>query len=581
MGFSKIVLIRRPLCSSICRYFSGISNGTLFTRIGVGLLFICQLTAADREHVAYLMQSKEIDAAVELYEEYKADLGRHDFEILQRMALIILEQGVRSSDHEIQLLSLFGASIAGLESSIDILEQGIRSINGETQMASIQFLARMQDDRCDELLTKAMASPFLMARMEAGFHLATRKHRKAAGHIEALMYRIPHEFWFYFPQFFALIGTSDAITILRQLMEDRFSMVRVEAILCAARYGRDDLLPKIRAHATHLGTDEQEAAAAALGILKDSKSIPQLQKLSCASRVNIQLAALRSLYNLGDSSALEKILPIAKSGNLFAIQLLGEMQGSEESLAELVRSDNIHIRINAAIALLKRRDVRSLPVIEEILLRDTRDLGFQPQASLGRSMTAWKVVPSLEHHQKSLPYDLCGISLNLREQLLIQCLELPQNDFLYIAHRIFDMRQYDLVPLLVSLLENHQSEETVKLLIQKAHQAGAPHIRAYCNLSLYRLNQPGPYEQAICNWISHAKKSEMIRFRPSIPFNMRPEDSPYELTPEESSRLLIEAYQTLSDRHDTRAIDMLLNAIKEGHPKNRYALAGLLIRAIQ
>jgi len=549
----------------------------------VVLIIFClsHLGAIDREHVSYLMQSKEIDASIELYEEYKKELGRHDFEVLQRMGTIILEQGVRSADPEIQLLSLFGAAIAGLSSSIDILEQGVKSTNGETLMASIQFLARMQDDRCDELLTKAMASPFLMARMEAGYHLAARKHRKATGHIEALMYKIPHEFWFYFPQFFALIGTSDAIGVLRQLMEDSNSMVRVEAILSAARYGRDDLLTKIRSHATHLHMDEQEAAASALGMLKDSKSIPQLRKLSTSPGTNVQLAALRSLYLLGDTSALEKVLPLANEGNLFAIELLGDMPGSEEALVTLLKNVNIHVRINAGMALLKRRDGRCLPIIEEILLRDARDLGFQPQVSLGHSLTAWKVIPSLEQHQKELPYDLYAISLNLREQLLIQCLELQQNEFLHIAHRIFDTRQYDLVPLLVSLLENHQTDEAVKLLKHKAHQTGSPQIRAYCNLSLYRLNQPGPYEQAVRDWVVQAKATEMIRFRPSVPFNMRTANSPFELTPEESSRLLIEAYQTLSDRHDTRAIDILLEAIKEGNPKNRYALAGLLIRAIQ
>lgn len=552
--------------------------------IGLSKVFLSLLLLSypiDPQHVSYLMQSREVDASIKLYEEYKKELGRDDFEVLQRMGTILLEQGVHSPDPEIQLLSLFGASIAGLSSSIDILEQGIKSNSGETQMASIQFLAQMQDDRCDELLNKAMSSHFLLARMEAGYHLSMRKHRKATGQIEALMHKIPHEFWFYFPQFFALIGTSDAIGVLRQLMEDPNAMVRVEAILNAAKYGRDDLLGKIRTHATHLHSDEQEAAATALGILKDSKSIPQLKKLATSPSSNVKLAALRSLYLLGETSATEEITTLAKQENLFAINLLGEVTGGEETLAALIKHENIHVRMNAGIALLKLRDSRSLPVIEEILLHDTRDLGFQPHPSIGHSLTAWKIVPSLRQHQKQLPYDLYAISLNLREELLIQCLELSQNDFLHIAHRIFDTRQYDLVPLLVSLLENHQTEEALHLLKRKAHQTGSPQIRAYCNLSLYRLNQPGPYEQTVRRWISQTKNTEMIRLRPAIPFHMRTSHSPYELTPEESSRLLIEAYQTLSDRHDTQAIDMLLDAIKSGNPKNRYVLAGLLIRAIQ
>lgn len=547
----------------------------------IALALLAQLPAIDREHVSYLMQTQEIDASIALYESYKKELGRHDFEVLQQMATIILEQGIRSSDMETQLLSLFGASIAGLSSSIDILEQGLKSKNGETQMASIQFLARMQDDRCDELLTKAMSSEFLAARMEAGFHLASRKHRKSTGQIEALMYKVPHEYWFYFPQFFALIGTNDAIGVLRHLMEDGNSMVRSEAILCAARYGRDDLLGKIRSHATHLHTDEQEASATALGFLKDSKSIPQLQKLSHSSASNVQLAALRSLYLLGDFSVKEKIEALAKENNLFAITTLSEIPGSEETLFQLSQHESIHVRTNAAIALLKRRDPRALKMIEEILLRDSRDLGYQPQFSPGRSLTSWKVVPSLQQHQKNLPFDLDAVSMNLREELLIGCVELPQNDFLHIAHRLFDTRQYELIPLLVNLLSNHQTEDSLKLLKRKAQLAGSPQIRAYCNLALYRINQVGPYEENVRAWVTRHKVTEMIRFRPTLPWNMRTVESPYELTPEESSRLLIEAYQTLADRHETQAIDLLLNAIKEGNPRNRHALAGLLIRALQ
>lgn len=545
------------------------------------LCITLSLSAIDRDHIAYLMQSRELHASLEMYEEYRKELGRHDFEILQQLGMIIIEQGVRSGDMEAQLLSIFGAAIAGLSSSIDILDEGIRSPHFETQMASIQFLARMQDDRCDDLLTKAMSSNFLMARMEAGYHLSTRKHQKAAGQIESLMCKIPQELWFYFPQFFALIGTSEAIGVLRQLIENPNSMVRVEAILSAARFDRDDLLGKIRAHATHLHIDEQEASAAALGFLKDSKSIPQLKKLSESSAENVKLAALRSLYFLGDISALDKIIEIAKKQSLFAIALLGDFSGGEDLLAELSTHKNIHVRINSAISLLKRRDPRAILPIEEILIRDTRELGFQPSVSVGHSLMAWKVVPSFPQHGE-LPYDLYALTLQLREQILADCLELKESDFLKVAAHIFNMRQGDLIPLNVALLENLQTEGAIKLLKMHANRTGAPLIRGYCNLALYRLNQPGNHEKVLREWISRVKTTELIRFRPMLPWDKRSgHESPYELTPEESSRLLIEIYQALSDRHDEIGIDILLDGIKTGHPKNKYALAGLLIRAIQ
>ncbi len=535
----------------------------------------------DKEHVAYLMQSKEIDSAISLYEDYKKELGRHDFEILVHMASIILEHGIHSSDPTIQLSSLYGTAFAAMNSSLDILEQGIKSENFETQLAAIQLLANMHDDRGDELLTKAMGSPFLMARMEAGFHLASRKHRKASGHIEALMYKLPQEFWFYFPHFFALIGTSDSIDILKKLMEDRMSITRVEAILCAARFGRDDLLPKIRAHATHLNHDEQEASASALGLLKDSKSIPLLKRLAKSTSVPVKLAALRSLYHLGDTNSLLPIFDLANQKDLFAIALLGELPGGEEVLVPLLESENIHVRFNAAFSLLLRRDERSLPAIEEFLLRNAKDLGFQPHPSIGHSLNSWKVVPSMQHHVKKLPFDLTALSLQIREQMLSACLELPEKDFLQIAEKIFLHREFELIPLLVQLLENHKTEASIHLLKKNAEHAGAPLIRTYCNLALYRLKEKGPYEARLRRWISSVQSEEMIRFRAGLPWNMRKNGSPYELTPEESTRLLLEAYQALADRHDEKGIEILLQGIKAGHPKNRYALAGLLIHTLQ
>jgi HEAT repeat protein len=516
-----------------------------------------------------------------MYEELKKETGRHDFEVLKQMATVLLEQGIRSPDLETQLLSLFGAAEAGLTSSIDILEEGLKSPNFETQMASIQFLSRLQDDRCDELLTKAMSSDYIQARLEAGFHLSMRKHRKAAGQIESLMIKVPDQFRFYFPQFFALIGTTEAISILRHLIEDPISTVRVEAILSAARLGRDDLLGKIRMHATHPNHDEQEACAYALGLLSDSKSIPQLKKLSQSSTTSVRLAALHSLYLLGVTDAMQEIEALAKQHNLFAITLLGDLAGSEKTLFDLTRHPNKNISYNAAIALTKRRDPRALPLLEEILIHDSRDLGFQPQVSLGHTQIAWKVIPSLEQHAKNLPYDLRAISLQLRESLLLDAVELPEADFLHLAHRLFETRQYPLIPFLTAILENHRTESAIRLLKQKARAHEPPHIRLYASLALCRLGEIHPYQETIKTYLTKAKSSEMIRFRSGIPFEGNALRSHFELTPEENSGLLIEAYKTFSDLHSEEGIDALLLALKEGHPKNRYLLAGLLIRAIQ
>ncbi len=553
-----------------------------FRQSALSLLILCgSLCGLEKEHVTYLMQSKEIDGALDLYDTYKQEIGRHDFEILVQMCSIILQHGIKSSDLTTQLSSLYGTSVASLNSSLDILEQGIKSQNIETQLASLQMLARLHDDYGDELLTKAMASPFLMVRMEAGYHLAERKHRKATGHLEALMYKIPQEYWFYFPQFFALVGTHEAIEMLKKLMEDPMAMTRVESILNAARFGRDDLLPRIRAHATHNNPDEQEAAATALGMLKDSPSIPKLEKLTKSSYSSVKLAALRSLYLLGDTKALLPIFDLAKTDDLFAIALLGELPGGEEILAEHLESPHIHVRLNATLSLLFRRDPRCLKTLYEFLLHDSKDLGFQPSSSVGHSLLAWKAIPSLRQHQKQLAMDLSGITLQLRERMLAAALELPEEDFIAIASRVFEYKQLELVPVLVQLLENHATPSALRLLRKHAEFAGAPLIRMYCNLSLFRLKEDGPYERRLKTWIAEAQKMEMIKFRPAVPWNAKNTLSTYELTPEESTRLLLECYEALSEEHNEQGIEIILQGIRTGHPKNRYALAGLLIRTLQ
>jgi HEAT repeat protein len=550
-------------------------------RLTAPLLLIANTFALEKEHVTYLMQSQEIEGALDLYEAYKKEIGRHDFEILVQMCTIILQHGIKSSDLTTQLSSLYGTSVASISSSLDILEQGLKSQNIETQLASLQMLARLHDDRGDELLTKAMASPYLMVRMEAGYYLAERKHRKATGHLEALMYKIPPDYWFYFPHFFALVGTHEAIEILKKLMEDSHAMTRVESILNAARFGRDDLLPRIRAHATHSHPDEQEAAATALGILKDSPSIPKLETLAKSSYNSVKLAALRSLFHLGDTQALLPIFDAAKNEDPFAIALLGELPGGEDILAELQSSPHINVRLNVTLSLLFRRDCRCLKTLYEFLLSDSKDLGFQPTSSIGHSLMTWKAIPSLRQHQKQLMMDLSGITLQLRDQMLIAALELPEDDFLSIAARVFEHRQLELVPVLVQLLENHATESAMALLKKNAEHAGAPLIRMYCNLALFRLKQEGPYEKRLKSWISEAQKLEMVRFRPSVPWNMKNSLSTYELTPEESTRLLMECYEALSEEHDEKGIEIILRGIRSGHPKNRYALAGLLIRTLQ
>jgi HEAT repeat protein len=337
----------------------------------------------------------------------------------------------------------------------------------------------------------------------------------------------------------------------------------------------------LRSCATHIDVAEQEACATALGYLKDSSSIKRLKKLSSSPSENVQLAALRSLYSLGDDTVKEKIFEKAKEKNTFAITMLGDITGSEETLLSILQDENLSIRFNAALSLLKRKDPRVVPYLREFLIKDSRDLGFQPQTSLGNSLKTWKVISSMQQHAKESYYDLLALGLSVREHILRDALELPEEAFIKVARLALDTKQNELIPLLVSLLENIRTPAAIDLLKTKSQTAGAPLIRAYCNLALFRLKEIGPYEENVKKWVLSNQSKEIIQFRPSLPWAARLSESNFDLTPEESSSLLIESYQVLAEKHDEKSIEFLLSALEEGENKNIPVLAGILLRALQ
>ena len=225
-------------------------------------------TPINKNHLLYLMRSNKVEASIDQYKIYKGQLGKHDPEILEQMALILLDAGMQSSDVEKQLISLYGASLASVNSLLDLCEMGMKSSHPMTQLVSIQMAGRLQDDRSRDLLCGSFNSKFLGIRMEAAFYLAQKKDKHAVGYIESLMHKLPPFFQCFFSDMYALIGSKEAMHILKKMINDQEVYNRIAATLAVAKFGRDDLLKNIRNAATHKNPAEQEACSFALGILK-------------------------------------------------------------------------------------------------------------------------------------------------------------------------------------------------------------------------------------------------------------------------------------------------------------------------
>jgi HEAT repeat protein len=532
-------------------------------------------------HILYLMHAGETAKALQAYQKYRKEIGANDFDLLEQIGLILLDQGFRSRDTEVQCLTLFGAGISTNEKALYILEEGAISGDPEQQIIALNFLTRYQNDRADLAIHRAMGSNSLLVRLETALKLSVRKDPKAVSQTEALMAKVPEEIWPIFPQIFAANGSPEARKILRKLLTHKDEAVRIGAIASMAEYNLDDFIPHIRRMASHPGSAQQEMCATALGILKDEKSASHLQHLTKSVHANVRLAALTSLYRLGRHDTMKDVAKHACEGNVFAITLLGEMPGSEEILAKLLQSPYPLIKINAAAALLNHKDRRCLPVIVQMLLRDSRDMALGKTHSQGTSLIALKAIPSALQNFEEDPVG-AEVSLHLRESLLAQAVELPENDFLALANAIFDAQQNDLIPLLVEVLENHPTQAAIDLLKKHQQKVGAPLVRNYCNLALYRLKQPGPYLQNLTDWVTLQRDVDLIRFRPLVPIDfLDAGDLVFDLTPQETSRLLIEAFESFVSSQDDKGIDILISIIQTGNPKNKYALIGLLMHAIQ
>lgn len=523
--------------------------------------------------ILYLIHRGEVQEGFSLYLE-KAE-GEHDFALLQQMGLELIQNGARSEDPEVFMMTLFGAGVATNPSLLPVLKKGLQSSNLKHQLTALNFLGKYQDDQADSYLFLGLSSPFLLTRLETVYLLAKKQDPTTLEQLQTLWVKVPKEVKPLFAQILSKIETPAAANFYQAFLTDNDELVRLSAILEAANSGRDDLLPSLRKMASQRERNQQEACFYALGQLKDTSSRALLRDALSGGN---SLAASYALYLLGETEKKEEISQEALQHNLFAITLLGEIEEERELLWKLISYPDQNVALNAALALLKMRDVRVVDYIQKLLTSRERDLGFITHFSPGKAFTAWKIIPSASQQEKRYPNLQMQTKL-FRQRVLQLCLELSEESFLQIGRALFEKRETDLIPGLVELLANKHSEAAITLLKENQECAGSPLIRNYCILALFQMGEEGPYEQNLLEWVRKEKNCALIRFKESEPKTV--DRFPYKLTPEETSQLLISSFEALASSRSKAGIEALLEAIAYGNPVNKYALAGLLIRTAE
>lgn len=535
-------------------------------------------TSTQAGKILFLIQQGEHQEAISLYQELYQNTQTHNYDLLHRMGIGLLDHGFRQQDPEIQLLTLFGANISAHEDVYYILEESLKSRIPPIQLVALAALSQIQQDRADQAILRMMGNAHLLVRLEAVKYLCKKKHPQAVNQIESLMFKCPKDLHSLFPSLLAIIGDEKSTRILRKMINTPSDDVRKAVILAAAKTGRDDFLPQIRQQALLHHYTQQEASAYALGVFKDDQSIEKLNKLAKSQYPSVSLAANWSLYQLGQEAATEEMEKLASRGDTFAIAALSSIKGHSEKLLELLPSANLQVRINLILALLEQGHPQVYPYLEEIVIRDSRDLGFVLQDSPGKTFHSWKVHTGASGMWKD-DIDAYRVQLELKEEILKKLRQISATDFIRLASQIFATQQNELVPIAVELLEDIDSPASIACLKIHQQKLGAPLIRNYCNLALYRLGEDGPYGELLHQWVKNHYQTDLIQFRAFDPWE--PKQNNYTLTPTETSRLLVEAFETFANNQDKLGVELLIEAIANGHKKNKYALAGILLRATQ
>lgn len=552
------------------------------------LILLCIFTSLQAEqlethtnpkgHLLFLIQQGQHQQAIKIYQKYFQETNQHDFEILHQIGLGILDHGFRQKDPESQLLALFGASVSAHEDAFYIIEGSLKNRQPQIQLIAISALARFQDHIADQALIRALGSRQLLIQYEAVRSLCKMKHPKAESLAESLMYKLPTEFWPAFPDLFAISDVQNSTNILLKLLNHSSNDIRLASIISVGKHHRDDLIVMIRKLMISNHFAQQEACAKALGDLKDEFSIPQLKILTRSQYNQVALSAAFALYQMGLKDAKKTIENYALKQDLFAIALLGKIEDSSEVLISLASHPDMQIRLNCLVSLLEQHHPKALEMVDEFLIRDQRDLAFSSQLSSGKALKIWKVTSSAgELFKEDVSAYLENVAF--KEYLIQKVREISEIKLIQLAHVIFNRQQNELVPVMTANLEELNNKNALTCLIEHHQQLGAPFVRMYCNLSLYRLQEEGPYRNNIQEWVKKQSQTDFIRFQSFNPWKIGQES--FSLTPEETSKILIEACETFAQHQDLEGIETLIEVIASGHSKNKYALAGLLVRAAQ
>jgi HEAT repeat protein len=532
-------------------------------------LLTCLLLSSDPQLHQFIHKGSFEEAIKRAFTLHQSDA--FDAASSEKLASSLIEKGLLSSKPEEVLLSLYAALLCEKELEMNKLDALFSMDISFLQHMVLSYLEKIELNSAYPILKKALSSFDLSIRLHACQILANAGHKEGLAQLESLMYRLPQELRYIFADLFAQIGSKEAHTHLRTLLEDRLWTNRVAALLAVADFRQDGLVSYVKTSLSQTQPAEIEAAAYGAGTLLDLTASNKLEKLLAHPSKEVQLSSALALHRLGIVSGKNLIIEEAKKLNYFAINLLPELNLQTKELEFLFSHNDINHRLNSTFALVKKRHPTGL-LEAYSLLKDLPPI--LPKYSPGRTLISFKVERKKDILEYALAYRKQYAAILIQELLSYP----PEEADLYLI-KLLQIKEW--TPLITSGLLERGDEKALVLLKKISETPGNLYLRTQANLQLFHKKPTLHTKRKLIEYMQTVGKEEIVRFASSAHKEHRFSELFLEPTPEERSMLFLNCAEALVNHKDKSVIDLFIDLLEKGHPTNRPLIASFLMIALR
>ncbi|SPN73201.1 conserved hypothetical protein [Chlamydia serpentis] len=559
--------------------------GLLFSSLPLSLL--AKFPESISHKILYI-STQSVQQALNIYLQALDTYVDHDFFVLRKIGEDCLKEGIRSSDPQTRKSAIIGAGLAGSSEGFDVLSQAMETTDPLQQLLVLSAVSAYLGTASDQLLFKALASPYPIIRLEAAYKLANLKNTKVIDHLYSFIYKLPEEIQCLSAAIFLCLETEESDTYIRELLAAKKSSIRSATAIQIGEYQQKRFLPTLRNLLTSTSPQDQEAVLYALGKLKDGQSYYDIKKQLQKPDVDVALAAAQALIALGKEDdalpTIKKQVLEERPRALYTLRHLTPEIGIPIALPIFLKTKNSEAKFNVALALLELGydSPELLEYISDWLVQPHYNETLAMSFSKGHALQSWKRVSMILPQDPHERAKLLSTARVIEEQILMCLFRLPKKAYLPCIYKLLGSQKTHLAAIAISFLSHTSSQEALDLLFQAAKLPGEPIIRAYADLAIYNLTKDPEKKRSLHRYAQNLIQETLLfvdteneRPHPTMPY-LR-----YHITPENRTKLMLDILETLVISKSPEDICLLIQLMAKVDAKNLPILAGLLIKIVE